>query len=316
MKRILVVFLFTLAAQLAISQTSLDRAISEAVAELNSRVEPGVTVAMVNFNSGSEKMTVFVMEELHRLLVQARVLTVVERRQIDLVREELNFQMSGEVSDETFQGIGHMIGVEHIITGSIERIGKVYRFRIWVIDVDSAQVMASYSANVQNDRITASLMGVSADLIGLDDFTPLERSGAFLFNLMPLVSVGSWMMGDYSGALITSGIQMTGLTLCIISSVLGLEYPDKSDYYDSNGTFKQEEYENASTFTPMGVVGLSAGLVLITGGYIFNLVRPYHIHKALPATSQPPMNTISLAYIPEFLARGSGGLHLSYTMYF
>ncbi|MDR2740479.1 MAG: penicillin-binding protein activator LpoB, partial [Treponema sp.] len=45
---------------------------------------------------------------------------------------KINFKaMSGEVSDETFQGIGHMIGLEHIITGSIERIGKVYRFRVW-----------------------------------------------------------------------------------------------------------------------------------------------------------------------------------------
>jgi hypothetical protein len=316
MKKILPVFLFCLAAPLAFSQLTLDQAISEAAAELSSRAYPGASVAMVNFNSGSEKMAVFVMEELHRLLVQAGVLIVVERRQIDLVREELNFQMSGEVSDETFQGIGHMIGVEHIITGSIERIGKVYRFRVWVVDVDSARVMASYSANVQNDRITASLMGVSADMIGLDDFTPLERSGAFLFNLFPLVSVGSWIMGDYNGALITSGLQMAGLTLCIVSSVLGFKYPDKADYYDPGGTFNQEKYDNDTVLTPLGTIGLWAGLAISVGGYIFNLVRPYHVHKTPLRTSRLSINNVGLAYVPEFSGGGSGGLRLSYTMYF
>jgi TolB-like protein len=317
MKKILVVFLFFWSARIVSSQMTLDRAIGEAAAELTVRLYPGAAVAMVNFNSGSEKMADFVMEEVHRLLVQAEVLTVVERRQIDLVREELNFQMSGEVSDETFQGIGHMIGVEYVITGSIERIGKVYRFRIWAIDVDTAQVTASYSANVQNDRITASLMGVSADLLGLDDYTPLERSGSFMFNLIPLVSVGSWMMGDYKGALITSGIQMIGFTLCIVSSVLGFENPNGREAYTrSDNTFDQERYDDESVPTPLGTVGLWAGLALTAGGYIFNLVRPYHVHKAPPQTAAPSLNNLGLAYVPEFPGAGTGGLHISYILYF
>jgi hypothetical protein len=309
MKKTLAAFLFFLVNPLIFSQITLDRAVAEAAVELNSRLHPGSAVAMVNFNSGSEKMAVFVMEEVHRLLVQARVLTVVERRQIDLVREELNFQMSGEVSDETFQGIGHMIGVESIITGSIERIGRVYRFRIWAIDVDSAQIMASYSTNVQNDRIAASLMGVSADLIGLDDFTPLERSGAFMFNLIPLVSAGSWMMRDYKGALIAGSIQMVGFTLCMVSSVLGFEYPDKEGYYKPDGTLDQEKYEDASNLTPLATAGISVGLVLLAGGYVFNLIRPYHVHKAQPKTL-PSINNLDLAYF------GAGSLQLRYTLRF
>ncbi|MDR2740567.1 MAG: hypothetical protein LBB98_00190, partial [Treponema sp.] len=131
MKRLMAGLLFFMIQQTLFAQITLDRALGEAVGELNAKLSPRATVAMVNFNSGSEKMAAFVIEEVHRLLVQAQGLTVIERRQIDLLREELNFQMSGEVSDETFQGIGHMIGLEHIITGSIERIGKVYRFRVW-----------------------------------------------------------------------------------------------------------------------------------------------------------------------------------------
>jgi hypothetical protein len=50
MKRILVVFLFFMATPLIFSQITLDRAVSEAAAELNSRLYPGATVAMVNFN--------------------------------------------------------------------------------------------------------------------------------------------------------------------------------------------------------------------------------------------------------------------------
>jgi len=43
---------------------------------------------------------------------------VVDRQQLDLIRAELNFQMSGEVSDESAQSIGQMLGVQSIMSGT------------------------------------------------------------------------------------------------------------------------------------------------------------------------------------------------------
>jgi hypothetical protein len=310
MKRLMAALLFFMIQQALIAQVTLDRAIGEAVIELNAKLSPGTTVAMVNFNSGSERAAAFVIEEVHRLLVQTRILTVIERRQIDLLREELNFQMSGEVSDETFQGIGHMIGLEHIITGTMERIGKVYRFRVWAVDVASARVMASYSANVQNDRVTASLMGGRAELTGLDDYTRVERHGALLLNLIPVAGIGSWTMGDWKGAVISNVLQGAGLTMVIIGGSL-IPSPDRDspEFYRPDGSFDADRYDNAVGDVSAGVAAvLITGLVTSVGGYVFNLIRPYYTHKAAPKTTALP----GLAYIPDFhTTGGTGRLRLS-----
>jgi hypothetical protein len=297
--QLFVLFFFVAVNSPMFSQITLDSALAGAVQELNSKLYPGTTIAVVNFNSASERMTIFVMEELNRLFVQTQIFTIVERNQIDLVREELDFQMSGEVSDETFQGIGHMLGAESIVTGSIERVGKVYRFRVWAIDVRSAQIGASYSANVENDRITASLMGVAADLVGLSDYTPVEQHGAFLLNLIPLGSVGSWMMGDWKGAILSNGLQVGGFGLMVIASTLGMIPPDKEDFR-SNGTFDQEGYDNADwDFTPWGIAVFYSGLGATLVGYIFNLARPYHVHKPPPKNVQLSPDNLHVAYIPN-----------------
>jgi TolB-like protein len=198
------------------SQITLNRAIDAAARELAAKLEPRSIVAVVSFDSESENMAAYVIDEMTRSLVQTEIFTVVERKNIDLARQELNFQMSGEVSDETFQGIGKMLGAETIITGSMRRVGRVYRLRIWSIDVSTVRIEASYGANIVNDRATAALMGGTADLFGLEDYTPVERNGALALNLIPLVSIGSWAMLDYKGALIGSSIQLAGFALAVV----------------------------------------------------------------------------------------------------
>jgi hypothetical protein len=69
----------------------------------------------------------------------------------------MNFQLSGEVSDETALSIGKMLGAQTIISGSIDLLGDVYRLRIRAIDVQSATIQGVYTANIQRDRILTSL---------------------------------------------------------------------------------------------------------------------------------------------------------------
>jgi TolB-like protein len=280
------------------SQITLDLAISEAAKELDTRLEPGTVVAMVNFNTDSENMANYVLEEIHKNLVKTNILRVVERRQVDLLIEEHNFQMSGYVSDETIQGIGHMLGAESIINGSIELIGRVYRFRIQAINVQTAQMQASYSVNVENDKTTAELMGGKANLTGLSDYTPLERSGAFLLNLIPFGSIGSWFMEDYFGGILGLGIQVVGLGMTVCGSLWEKTPPPDApdDYYE---------------ITTGGTVLLVTGLGILAGGYIFNLVRPYHVNKETRKTANVSIANLGTGFIP-----GGNKVLLSYKMRF
>ena len=272
----------------AFSQITLDRAVSEAAKELDTRLEPGTVVAMVHFNTDSERMAKFVIEEMHKHLVKTSILKVVERVQIDLITAEHNFQMSGYVSDETVQGIGHMLGAESIINGSIEQIGKVYRFRIQAMDVKTAQVQASYSANVENDQLAAGLMGVSADLSGLSDYTPTERLRAFKLNLIPFCNIGSFMMQDYLGGILGLGLQAIGFALCGTGSFMEKPRPSNIDP-------SAEYYE----LTPAGAAMLGVGLGLMASGYLIGLARPYSAHKKSAKTAAISIENLGICFIPN-----------------
>jgi TolB-like protein len=130
---------------------NLDIAIQQASKDINDTLPAGTKVALLNFTSGSDVLSDYVIEELSIALVKGRKLTVVDRKEIDLIRGEMNFQMSGEVSDESAQEIGKLLGAQSIVSGSLVNMGDTHRFRTKVINVNSAAIETSSSISVVND---------------------------------------------------------------------------------------------------------------------------------------------------------------------
>jgi TolB-like protein len=85
--------------------------------------------------------------------------TVVDRRDLDIIQQEMHFQMSSEVSDETAVGIGKKIGAQSIIFGAMERTGSLYRLRIRVIEVETAEILATQNTFIKRDSLLAVLAG-------------------------------------------------------------------------------------------------------------------------------------------------------------
>jgi tetratricopeptide (TPR) repeat protein len=108
-------------------------------------------VAVLNFSAASVEFSGYVIEELTGILVRNRKLVVVERKNLEVLREEMNFQLSGEVSDESAQAIGKMLGAESIISGSFSFTGINYRFRVRTINVETAEIESLVSLNVKED---------------------------------------------------------------------------------------------------------------------------------------------------------------------
>jgi TolB-like protein len=94
-----------------------------------------------------------VIEELYTNLVNRSSLVIVDRKELDVVNKELIFQASGEVSDESAQSIGKMLGAEYVISGSIVDLKGSYRIRFAAINVESARREAASSYDISaNDR--------------------------------------------------------------------------------------------------------------------------------------------------------------------
>jgi TolB-like protein len=137
---------------------TLDQAIREASNEIIEQIPAGSNIAVLNFNSPTVNFSDYVLDELITHLVRTRTLTVVDRKEIDLIRGEFDFQYSGYVSDDSMQALGRMLGAQVIVSGSLQDIGGTYRITIRVLNVQNATVEVQYREDIVNDRRVQALL--------------------------------------------------------------------------------------------------------------------------------------------------------------
>ncbi|MDR3170156.1 MAG: outer membrane beta-barrel protein [Treponema sp.] len=138
----------------------LDEAIANSMNYLAGRLPKGDKVVVLNVSAGTKELSDYVIEELTAHIVNNGNLTVVDRRNLELLQQEMNFQMSGEVNEATAQEIGMKLGAQTIISGSISPLGDVYRMRVQAIQVETAQIQGIHTATVELDAILAALLKV------------------------------------------------------------------------------------------------------------------------------------------------------------
>jgi hypothetical protein len=66
---------------------------------------------------------------------------ITDRSQLDRLRREQNFQMSGEVDDATAVSIGKFAGADIIVTGRVDGEGNLRRLRLRALNTQTAQVV-------------------------------------------------------------------------------------------------------------------------------------------------------------------------------
>ncbi|MDR1030393.1 MAG: DUF1566 domain-containing protein [Treponema sp.] len=135
----------------------LDAAIREASTYLNGRVPGNSKAVFLNIKSDYPDLSEYILSVLSENAVNDGVFSVVDRQQLDTIRAELNFQMSGEVSDESAQSIGQMLGAQSIVSGAVSKLGSLYRVQVKAIEVQSAGVQGQWSRNVPNGATIAAL---------------------------------------------------------------------------------------------------------------------------------------------------------------
>ncbi|MDR2158912.1 MAG: tetratricopeptide repeat protein [Treponema sp.] len=140
----------------------LDEGIAQIAREIEAGLPEGRRVAVVNFQSPSAYFSDYVLKELQIAFDANKHLNVLDRANLELRRRELDFQMSGEVSDESAVGIGHALGAQVIITGDFTDIGGEYRCRFYAIDVRTTEQQVSAAVTVRRDRTVAFMLPAEA----------------------------------------------------------------------------------------------------------------------------------------------------------
>jgi TolB-like protein len=180
MKRICGLLILIFGVTVAYALT-LDSAIENAASEVSGKLPEGSTIVVVSFESDSSKLSDHVIDELNGKIANIGKIKPVERRQLNKIRAELNFNMSDYVSEESAQNVGRMLGAQYIMFGSIDDfIGNQYRMRFRAITTETASIEYSFSQNIIKDKVLESLLqgtGTSAN------FSSSERWGASALNL-------------------------------------------------------------------------------------------------------------------------------------
>jgi TolB-like protein len=222
MKKIGIAVLWCLTAFGAFAQNiTLDEAIQAAASEMGQRLPQGSKVAVLSFTGPSDRLSAYVIDELNNAIVNANEgkITVVDRQQLSLIMEEMRFQTSGLVSDESAQAIGRMLGAQYIVSGSMEPVAGFYRFRARALTVENAAIVYSSSRNVTNDRIVVSLAGGGGGEAA-GDFTAAERNRARWLNLF--WGAGSFgVQRDIMGGTVTALLDTGGLVCITIGWLRG-----------------------------------------------------------------------------------------------
>jgi hypothetical protein len=148
----------SVSAQAASPPDELDAAIRETSDYLNKQLPPGNKLIILNIQSVFPALSEYIIDELIANTVNDRVFSVVDRQQLDTLRAELDFQMSGAVSDESAQNIGQMLGAQIIISGAVSRIGDLYRLRVRALSVQSAQIEGQFNKNIPEGPTVAALV--------------------------------------------------------------------------------------------------------------------------------------------------------------
>jgi formylglycine-generating enzyme required for sulfatase activity len=137
---------------------ALDSAIEAGAREIESVLPSGSKVAVLYFSSPSEALSNYVIEELMGYMVRDRKVVVVDRNSLDIIRREQNFQLSGEVDDNSAQAIGKMLGAQSVVAGSLVDLGGTYRFRVYTLNVETAAREAAYMSTIRPDAQITHLL--------------------------------------------------------------------------------------------------------------------------------------------------------------
>jgi len=265
----------------------IDDAVARVTKEVAAKLPPGTKVVVIDIKSASEIAGEYVADELTLNLLGAEKFVVVDRQSLQVIREELNFQMSGDVSDESAQRLGAMLGAETLITGSFDRLQDTYRLSVKAVRVETAELQYFNTVTVRDDDDVRVLFGmttsaaaaaesrssaassVGSAIRGFFDFT-----GRFIcMTVNPIFGIGSYMQGDpHGGGTVAFWEVAGGATFWV-------------------GTIMQNAEKEG------GVLVTGAGGVMVVGAVAYSLIRPWTYNRA-PKVAEA-LDRVNVEYVAD-----------------
>lgn len=180
----------------AVSAVDIETALQQTAEQFSTTIKRGTTIAIVGISSESAELSNFMLDDLTMRFVQTKKLTVANRANLDAIKSEMNFQLSGEVSDDSIQQLGAMIGANVVVHGKLISIGSNYSLTMQALDVSSAEVVDMCRFTVEPDETLGSLLKSSGRKVRVKKWSnDLQFRLGFTYGDAGYISSGGFYIG-------------------------------------------------------------------------------------------------------------------------
>ena len=337
MKKILGIMAAVLCMHAAVFAVEIETALAQTAEQFSKTLKAGSTIAIVGISSDTEAMSDFMLDELTVNFVKQRKLKVADRANLAAIKKEMNFQLSGEVGDDSIQQIGAMAGAQTVIRGNMKPLGDTYLLVIHALNVTTAAVEDIYRTRIDVNETVQLLLGGSkrrgakqggskAKIPQRSDRYHGGELAAIGFSNI-LFGMGSYRVGEKRDGIVLSAWHAANLGMFIggIAALGGAsdKYSSARDEerrkygygYDSNTASRLQS--EAGELATAGIALITISSISGTAALIYGFVRPKFYTKRPRNGGMSTLDVLSgfdLAFVP--LENGNLAPSLSYSISF
>ena len=328
MKKILGIMTAVLCMHAAVFAVEIETALAQTAEQFSKTLKAGSTIAIIGISSDTEAMSDFMLDELTVNFVKQRKLKVADRANLAAIKKEMNFQLSGEVGDDSIQQIGAMAGAQTVIRGNMKPLGDTYLLVIHALNVTTAAVEDIYRTRIDVNETVQLLLGGSkrrgakqggskAKIPQRSDRYHGGELAAIGFSNI-LFGMGSYRVGEKRDGIVLSAWHAANLGMFIGGiAALGEATEEYNRQRKRNNSDAQRQENEGVNLAGTGVALLTISSISGTAALIYGFVRPKFYTKRPRNGGMSTLDILSgfdLAFVP--LENGNLAPSLSYSISF
>ena len=140
----------------------LESAIYNATQEIQIKTNVNETIAVINTTSSTENLNMQIVTWFENYLLNTDKYKIVSRQRVDAILKELNFGLTGYISDDSAKSLGKLLGATNILVFDIKNINNKSYLNIQVIKTETATLVYSKSFSVKIEETNNNAVKTNA----------------------------------------------------------------------------------------------------------------------------------------------------------
>ena len=208
MKKKILALTFILFSSFIFSQEKIDSIILKVANDVSSKCNSKTILCILDFNSPSQDLSEYIQTELTSHVTE-NGMKVVTRSNMDKVDNELNYQLSDFISDETALSICERLGANAIVFGQIKELDNKYNLQVRLLDVETASYILFKTYVFSRSSKSEQLLGRAANYykMSIGIFAEVNKNSisyiapaagiCFDYSFFRKISVGGKLIASY-----------------------------------------------------------------------------------------------------------------------